>query len=191
MEASHSKVPKEISHCQLLLNALPSYFPQSQIEDLAWGFANCCNETLNTPSRWHIPLSSGTPACKCCWVSADCPHLVHYAASMLTPCMSSGPSVLRVQARGTRPAPLPTHRWVVSERPSGPYQHRSPVPVFNRVDRKAKQRPAESSGQGKHGNISFLLTQESGTDLREVACSFRCEPSAIRFNSVKTQVCGS
>lgn len=107
---------------------------------------------------------------------------------MLTPCG------LRVQAnqaiRGMRPAPLPTHRRAPPEKPSGPHQRRSPVPVFNRVDRKAKQRPAESFGQGKHGNISFLLTQESGTDLREVACSFRREPSAIRFNRVKSQACG-
>lgn len=60
-----------------------------------------------------------------------------------------------------------------------------PVPVFSHVERKTKQRSVESFGQVKHGNISFLLTQEFGSHLREVALIFRREPSAIRFTHVE------
>lgn len=80
----------------------------------------------------------------------------------------------------------PTHHRTLLEEPSGS-SHTGPVPVFSRVDRKTKQRSAESFSQGKHGNISFLLTQESGSDLCEVALSFRREPSAIRFSRVKNK----
>lgn len=53
------------------------------------------------------------------------------------------------------------------------------------VQRKTKQRSVENPGQEKHGNISFLLTQEFGSHLREVALIFRPEPSAIRFTHVE------
>lgn len=46
-------------------------------------------------------------------------------------------------------------------------------------------RSVESFSQVKHGNTSFLLTQESGSHLCEVALTFRREPSAIRFSHVK------
>lgn len=60
-----------------------------------------------------------------------------------------------------------------------------PVPVFSHIERKTKQRSVENPGQEKHGNISFLLTQEFGSHLREVALIFRREPSAIRFAHVE------
>lgn len=60
-----------------------------------------------------------------------------------------------------------------------------PVPVFSHIERKTKQRSVENPGQEKHGNISFLLTQEFGSHLREVALIFQHKPSAIRFTHVE------
>lgn len=60
-----------------------------------------------------------------------------------------------------------------------------PVPVFSHIQRKTKQRSVENPGQEKHGNISFLLTQEFGSHLCEVALIFRCKSSAIRFIHVE------
>lgn len=59
------------------------------------------------------------------------------------------------------------------------------LPVFSHIGRKTKQRSVENPGQEKHGNISFLLTQEFGSHLREVALIFRRKPSAIRFTHVE------
>lgn len=50
---------------------------------------------------------------------------------------------------------------------------------------KAKQRSVKSFGQVKHGNISFLLTQEFGSHRHEVALIFRRKPSAIQFTHVE------
>lgn len=66
--------------------------------------ANNCNKTLNTLSRWHAP-SSGTFANECCWVSVDCPHLIHYVGLTLTLQNASSslelrPRELRIQASG-------------------------------------------------------------------------------------------
>ncbi len=72
------------------------------------------------------------------------------------------------------------------------------------TEKLSRGKSVKSFSQVKHGNISFLLTQESGSHLCEVALSFSREPPAIRFSRVgrvkkraylvmnreKCQICG-
>lgn len=53
------------------------------------------------------------------------------------------------------------------------------------TERLSRGRSVDSFSQVKHGNISFLLTQESGSHLCEVALSFSHEPLAIPFSCVR------
>lgn len=53
------------------------------------------------------------------------------------------------------------------------------------TEKLSRGRSVESFSQVKHGNISFLLTQESGSHLCEVALSFSREPPAIWFSRVR------
>lgn len=54
-----------------------------------------------------------------------------------------------------------------------------------RTEKLSRGRSDELVCQVKHGNISFLLTQESGSYLYEVAFLFSREPPAIRSSHVK------
>lgn len=54
-----------------------------------------------------------------------------------------------------------------------------------RTEKLSRGRSVENFSQVKHGNISFLLTQESGSHLCKVALSFSREPPAFRFSHVR------
>jgi len=160
----------------LLLSALikSTPFPFSVLNwKLSSGPANDCNKKLNALSCWHI-LWSGSCTYECCWVSVNCPFLNHYISLMLlNSTFSLWPDI--PQKRWICLGAWWCHRWHTTGVRWEVFgsSHTGQVPVLSHVDRKtSRARSVERFSQVKHGNISFLLIQESGTHLCEVALSF-------------------
>ena len=142
--------------------------------------ANDCNKMLNALSCWHVPWP-GTftwVLLSLCWLSASgsLGYGWCWRSLTVTPRLSEGPvsSCTRL-----REETVEGHGGVTINISLEAFEKLLALPILvryqcsaMRTEKLSRGRSVESFSQVKHGNISFLLTQESGSHLCEVALSY-------------------